>query len=246
MTVCYIALGGNLGEVAHTFDRALEMLRCEPGVTVNKVSSYHRTAAVGENAGSDFLNGAAEITTELAPLKLLELLQSIEDCLGRTREVRWGPRTIDLDILFYGSQEILNHPKLLIPHPDCWYRRFVLDPLVEIAPDFVHPILHATLREIREKLLQRPLLVGLAAKTESEIQTLERIVSEFSEVEPVKNRTPALYSTAFRNCVLKILFENDRIDILGVQFPDSPKIFNFQHAPVDTFVRQALRAALGQ
>jgi len=243
MPVCYISLGGNLGSVEQTFDSALEILRNDGRVEVTKVSSRFRTAGIGDRSGDDFLNAAAEILTELTPLGLLHLLQTIENNLGRTREVVWGPRTIDLDILFYGSQRV-TMPALIIPHPHCWYRRFVLDPLVEIAPDFEHPVIGKTITVIREKLLLRPLLVGLAANSKAEIQRLDIMVREFPEVEPVKNKVPALFSVAFRDAIFKITLEDGVAGIISPKLPGG-KVPNFQQTPVETYIRNTLRAALG-
>jgi len=160
MPRCYISLGGNLGAVAETFDRALEQLARGSACEVRAVSRYRQTKPVGDRAGEVFLNAAAEIETSLSPLALLDHLQSIERALGRTREVHWGPRTLDLDLLFYGS-EIIDAPRLVVPHSAAWYRRFVLDPLAEIAPHFIHPVKRAAIVYLRERLLPRPLVVAL-------------------------------------------------------------------------------------
>src|SRR5437016_1241572 len=102
MPRCYISLGGNLGVVGDSFDAALNWLAKSSCNAVLAVSRYHRTEPVGTKAGGGFLNAAAEIDTPLSPLELLDLLQSIEMDLGRTRTTRWGPRTLDLDLIFYG------------------------------------------------------------------------------------------------------------------------------------------------
>src|SRR5262245_44385915 len=110
MPRCHLALGGNQGPVGETFDQALELLE-RSGCPVRAVSAYHRTPAVGSGSGGEFLNAAAEVETPSAPLDLLGTLQAIEDRLGRTRAARWGPRTIDLDLVFYG-REVLESPRL--------------------------------------------------------------------------------------------------------------------------------------
>jgi len=161
MPHCFIALGGNLGAVEQTFEKALGRLADAPGCALLATSRFHRTAPVGSNAGPEFLNAAAGLDAELPPLELLELLQSIERDLGRIRETRWGPRTLDLDLLFYGS-EVIHSASLVIPHPAVWYRRFVLDPLVEIAAHFIHPERRADIQTLRDRLLVRPLAVALA------------------------------------------------------------------------------------
>lgn len=180
MTLCTIALGGNLGPVEKTFGAALERLESDD-TTVTAVSSFHATAPVGEQAGVRYLNAAAQVETSLPPLDFLTRLQSVETALGRTRELRWGPRTIDLDLLFYAS-EVIALPRLIVPHPAAWYRRFVLDPLVEISPEFVHPVKRVTLRALRDRLLVRPLAVAISAlKTETAGELARTLAHEFPD-----------------------------------------------------------------
>lgn len=174
MQRCFVALGGNRGDVAETFRQALEQLDTSPGVHLRRSSSIYRTGAVGDSAGSPFLNAAAELETDVAPRELLHRLHTIEASLGRTRDVHWGPRTLDLDLIFHGAV-VLDDPGLKLPHPACWYRRFVLDPLEEIAPEFVHPQKQVTVAELRTRLLTRPLRVELAGGT---AETRERIMQD--------------------------------------------------------------------
>lgn len=184
MPRCFIGLGGNLGRVEETFDRALQALRADPELKVGPVSSFQRTFPVGEDAGEPYLNAAAELVTELEPLPLLHKLQSIETQLGRIRETRWSPRTIDLDLLFYGL-EVVSDPRLIVPHPAAWYRRFVLDPLAQIAGDLIHPIKGISVRHLRERLLVRPLAIAFAGATFGERQRmLELVGREFPDVWP--------------------------------------------------------------
>lgn len=161
MPKCHISLGGNSGPVAATFDQALRRLQSDFGCRVVAVSRYHETTPVGDEAGASFLNAAAELETALAPVELLDKLQAVERDLGRTRSTHWGPRTLDLDLVFWESQ-IINSPRLVVPHPAAWYRRFVLDPLVEIAPRFVHPVKLVDISTLRAHLLERPLRVSFA------------------------------------------------------------------------------------
>ncbi len=135
MPTSYIGLGGNRGLVADTFRQALDRLDSLRGIDLVQLSPLFQTAPVGENAGAPFVNAVAELRTKLSPGNLLHALQETEDYFGRVRKVPGVPRTLDLDLLFYGS-EIVRHPGLTVPHPACWYRRFVLDPLAEIAPDY--------------------------------------------------------------------------------------------------------------
>lgn len=161
MPDCYIALGGNQGNVRETFDRALQRLDAHPQITVKQTSQWLETTPVGSQTEDVFLNGAARLEVELSPQALLNELQTVETELGRVRHVRWGARTLDLDLLLY-DQLILAEDELLIPHPACWYRRFVLDPLVEIAPEVVHPVKQISIRALQQRLLQRPFVFSIA------------------------------------------------------------------------------------
>ncbi len=180
MTACWIALGGNEGSVAETFREALTLLDQTPGLSVVCNSLAYTTAPVGTDSGPQFLNAAAELETSLDPLELLRRLQSVETQLGRIRTLRWGPRTLDLDLLFY-DQQIFTSETLTIPHPHLWYRRFVLDPLVEIAPDLLHPQHQLTISQLRQKLLVRPLSCSLCGGNADERHALQ---NEFIAIDP--------------------------------------------------------------
>lgn len=127
----YIGLGSNTGDKMATCRGALELLGKAGRVT--RVSSFYCTEPVGYPDQESFVNAVAEIETGLSPLALLATCHVIEDELGRRRLLRWGPRTLDLDILLYGDQ-VVNNTELMIPHPLMAARRFVLVPLCEIAP----------------------------------------------------------------------------------------------------------------
>jgi 2-amino-4-hydroxy-6-hydroxymethyldihydropteridine diphosphokinase len=133
MPVVYIGLGANLGNREETIRRALELLAAGSAVEVVAVSSLRETDPVGYEDQPRFLNGAAALRTELPPRMLLERLLEVERGLGRDRSrgPRFGPRTIDLDLLLYGSAEIAE-PGLIVPHPRLAERRFVLEPLAEL------------------------------------------------------------------------------------------------------------------
>jgi 2-amino-4-hydroxy-6-hydroxymethyldihydropteridine diphosphokinase len=146
-------------------------------------SSVHATRPVGEQAGSTFLNAAVRVNTRQPPLDLLDFLQTVESKLGRTRGIHWGPRTLDIDLIFYGDA-IIEEQRLHVPHPACWYRRFVLDPLVEIAADFMHPVKRLTVHELRERLLQRPLQMALCGGEKSlRAGILKHLSTEFPDVQ---------------------------------------------------------------
>lgn len=139
MTWAYVGLGANVGNRRENLDRAVELLAAEPGVRVLAVSSVRETDPVGYEDQPRFLNAACALETELRPRELLERLLAIERALGRERAgPRFGPRTIDLDLLLYGN-ETLDEPGLTVPHPRLAERLFVLEPLYELAPDLVLP-----------------------------------------------------------------------------------------------------------
>ncbi len=179
MSDCWIGLGANLGNGRAAFDAAWMLLRDHPQIEVRQRSGLYRTAPVGHAAGGEFINAVCGISTTLAPLELLDLLQSIESTLGRTREIHWGPRTLDLDLLFVDEQ-VVAEPRLRVPHPAAWYRRFVIDPLVEIAPTLRHPVLDLTVAELRQRLQQRPLSIAFGAPWASLVEELRpEIASRF-------------------------------------------------------------------
>jgi 2-amino-4-hydroxy-6-hydroxymethyldihydropteridine diphosphokinase len=146
----YVGLGSNLGDREANLKRAVEMLDAREGVSVVRVSSSIETEPLGGPEGQPkFVNAAAAVDTTLAPRELLRACQEIERSLGRTREVRWGPRTIDLDILLYDDW-VVRESDLEIPHPRMTRRGFVLSTLAEIAPDARHPLFSETVREMVE------------------------------------------------------------------------------------------------
>ncbi len=139
MIRAYVGLGSNLGDREHMIWGAVHMLAFNPDVAVVAVSELHETDPVGYLDQPPFLNAAAALDTELSPRALLDLLLTVERELGRTRDgPRFGPRTIDLDLLLYGD-ETIDEPGLTVPHPRLHERVFALDPLVELDPDLVVP-----------------------------------------------------------------------------------------------------------
>ena len=136
---CYIGLGSNVGDRRGALESALARLQALAGVEVTAVSGAWETSPVGPVAQADFLNAAAELRTSLEPRPLLEALLSTERDHGRQRRQRWGPRSLDLDLLLMGGR-CVDEPGLTIPHPRLASRRFVLVPLLEIAPGLVHPV----------------------------------------------------------------------------------------------------------
>ncbi len=151
----YIALGSNLGRREKNITAALSSLESTREIETIRVSPLYETPAEGGPADQpDFINGVVHLRTSLSAERLLALCQRIEDLLGRQRSVHWGPRTIDLDLLAF-DDEIHSEPNLTLPHPMMHERHFVMKPLADIAPDWVHPILGETARSILEGLGRR-------------------------------------------------------------------------------------------
>jgi dihydroneopterin aldolase/2-amino-4-hydroxy-6-hydroxymethyldihydropteridine diphosphokinase len=149
-----ISMGSNMGDREEFLNQAMEQLIRHPGIRDLVVSDYQDTEPYGYLDQDRFLNGAAVFETYLSPEELLELLHSIEDKAGRKRTIHWGPRTLDLDILLYGDY-CCSKKDLVIPHLDMCNRRFVLDPLAEIAPGMVHPLRQATIYDLRKRLEEK-------------------------------------------------------------------------------------------
>jgi 2-amino-4-hydroxy-6-hydroxymethyldihydropteridine diphosphokinase len=145
----YLSLGSNVGDREANLRAALEKLAALGEITA--VSAYYETEPLEYLAQPWFLNCTVAMATDLMPRQLLALLQKIEHQMGRKRTVAKGPRVIDLDILLFGST-VVDTPQLTVPHPAMHERRFVLEPLAEIAPDVRHPVFKHTMRELRDAL----------------------------------------------------------------------------------------------
>jgi 2-amino-4-hydroxy-6-hydroxymethyldihydropteridine diphosphokinase len=166
----YIGFGSNDGDRRDCCDRAVALLGLLPSSQMTAVSSLYETEPVVDertNPGQNwFLNGVVELETDIQPQKLLEVCLEIEHALGRDRSRIQGARTLDLDILFYG-QKVVKDSMLEIPHPRLHRRRFVLAPLAEIAPDFRHPTLGRTIRELLNDLEDPAIVRPLKASADS-------------------------------------------------------------------------------
>ncbi|MGE9294927.1 MAG: 2-amino-4-hydroxy-6-hydroxymethyldihydropteridine diphosphokinase [Puniceicoccales bacterium] len=135
MTTAYIGMGSNLGDRAESLRAAVERLRAEPGIDVMRTSPFYETAPIGPVKQGQFLNAVLEVQTAHSPYALLHRLRRIENESGRIRRERWGPRTLDLDLLAHG-QAVIATPELTLPHPEATHRAFVLAPWADLAPDF--------------------------------------------------------------------------------------------------------------
>jgi 2-amino-4-hydroxy-6-hydroxymethyldihydropteridine diphosphokinase len=142
----YLATGSNIGDKSAHLTKALELIEVYVGDLV-QVSGVYRTAAWGIEDQPEFLNQVMAVDCNLEPETLLLAVMEIERQMGRERRIRWGERLIDIDILFYGNL-VSQSQRLTIPHPFIHERNFVLQPLLEIAPDFCHPVLQKSIREL--------------------------------------------------------------------------------------------------
>jgi len=146
----FLLLGSNLGDRQAYLQQAIARIGTEIAPVVKK-SSVYETQSWGKTDEPDYLNQVVELRTDIPAKEILHKILNIELAMGRKRGVKWGSRTIDIDILFYGS-EIINDHELTVPHPELHNRMFTLAPLAEIAPDVVHPALHKSIFQLKSEL----------------------------------------------------------------------------------------------
>ena len=144
----YLHLGSNVGDRLGNLLKAKFLIQRKIG-HIYLLSQVYETAAWGKTDQAPFYNQAIQVRTEMTAREALDTIHEIENQLGRQRNEHWGPRTIDIDILFF-ENEIINTPKLTLPHPRLHERNFVLVPLMEIVPDFIHPVLNKSIKELHE------------------------------------------------------------------------------------------------
>jgi len=152
----FVAVGANLGDREATFAAVVRALEAEPDLWLVAASTVYETDPIGPGEQGPYLNAVLELRTWLSPLALLERLQALERRFGRDRSagaIRWGARTLDLDLILYGER-VIELPGLVVPHPRAHERAFVLVPLAELAPALVHPRLGAPIGSIAEALLE--------------------------------------------------------------------------------------------
>lgn len=147
----YLSVGSNMGDRRKFIEEGIKALGSQPHTKVKEISGLIVTKPYGGVEQEDFLNGAVKIETMLSPQRLLDFLHEIERAAGRERKIHWGPRTLDLDILFYDKM-VCEDENLIIPHIDMENREFVLKPMCEIAPWFRHPIFKKTMSQLCEEL----------------------------------------------------------------------------------------------
>jgi 2-amino-4-hydroxy-6-hydroxymethyldihydropteridine diphosphokinase len=177
MPAALVGLGSNVGDRQQTLRLAIELLRGTPGVSAVRASAWHATTAVGGPQGQgEFLNGAAVVETSLSPESLLAQMKEIEQALGRVRREKWEPRTIDLDLLLYDA--VVQHsPALQLPHPRMAFRRFVLQPAVEVAAEMRHPTIGWTVAQLLEHLQTAMPYVAISGALYSATHTFAQAVA---------------------------------------------------------------------
>lgn len=160
----FIGIGSNIENRINNILKSIDNIKKSKSIKIKKISSFYLTEPEGEKLTKPFVNCVIEIRTVLPPLKLLERLENIEKKMGREKKGTMEDRIIDLDILFYGNKKILAE-KLTIPHRKAHLRRFVLTPLAEIAPDFVHPVYHKKISALINKLTDNAVIIKLGRIT---------------------------------------------------------------------------------
>lgn len=181
MARCFVGLGANQGQPRETFKRVKKSLESLPGISLCSASSTYLSRAMGRRAGGDFFNAVVELQIHCSPPELLTELQVIEIELGRQRGAKWGPRIIDLDLL-YIDDLCLESERLILPHPHAWYRRFVLEPMCEIDAEFLHPVYSLTQRQLLQRIDRTPFRLEILGKFPRSGE-IDRIRLDFPELE---------------------------------------------------------------
>ena len=221
-------MGGNVGNVRQTFDTALLQLERDFPAKVGTRSGLYQTVPVGTQSTNLYLNAVCEVITRLSPQELLGALHDVENQLGRVRDLRWGARSIDLDLLSY-SDLVIHDPALIVPHPGIVYRRFVLDPLVDAYPQWLHPEIQVPATELVSRLRKRPLEIHLADFPENEADAIKRaIISKY----PDANLSQADLATQDTLCLqLDLRTTTDR------PATDKKSVVDLSHIPGSTLER---------
>jgi 2-amino-4-hydroxy-6-hydroxymethyldihydropteridine diphosphokinase len=209
LTETLLALGGNIGDTRQVFREATELFE-QLGLTVVRTSQTYSTSPVGRESGATFCNAAVTIACDQRPDELLRLLHSVESTFNRRRDIHWGPRTLDLDLILFGD-EVFDSPQLVIPHPAMWYRQFVLAPAVEIAPHMIHPLFHQSISELHELLTARPIQMRLINQSGIQDSTIQTATANWAtpEIHWLTHEPPGTDPLEFAEVVLRNATERD-------------------------------------
>jgi 2-amino-4-hydroxy-6-hydroxymethyldihydropteridine diphosphokinase len=228
MFVSLISLGSNLGNRQENLDAAVALLVAHPQIKLLARSKWRETSPVGGPSGQgDYLNGALKLETSLGPHELLACLQRIEDELGRRREERWGPRTIDLDLLLY-DELVLTTPSLVVPHPRLAWRRFVLEPAAEAGGSMIHPTIGWSVAKLLAHLNESMPYVAItgpiaAGKTRLAEWLAKAISAELVLEQPDWTRLDTFYADpAGHAWEMELEFLDERTRLLNKQRPPTP------------------------
>jgi 2-amino-4-hydroxy-6-hydroxymethyldihydropteridine diphosphokinase len=226
MAYALIGLGSNLGDRRQLLDEAIERLAQRAGITVVRHSRWRETAAVGGPPDQPaYLNGAVLVETTWDPASLLSEMQQTEAQLGRHRTERWGPRSLDLDLLLY-EELVLQTPELVVPHPRMAWRRFVLEPAAEIAPDAIHPPTGWTIAQLLEHLNTAANYVALTGTIAVGKTLLAQRLARLLPVRLVSERgEPARLATFYQNpasnaWAMELEFLRQRTELLSTTHPE--------------------------
>ena len=248
MSDCLIGLGSNLGDRVALLTEAVASLSQHADIRVIATSQWHATRPIGGPAGQGaFLNGVCRLSTSLSPTKLWQVITDIEQQLGRRRGERWGPRTVDLDLLLYGDL-VVDEASLRVPHPRMAMRRFVLAPAVEVAADMVHPEIGWGLERLWNHLQSSPQYVAIAGPPGTDKSALaERLASHYgfslaSIPEDPRLLTDFYADTTGRGLATELEFLQQRREILLDTAVGSTATANTDQSPVvsDFWLDQSL------
>lgn len=222
-----VALGANLGDRRSSLARAGQLLAAHPAIHGLAISGFHETAPIGGPPGQDpFLNAAASLETTLSPDALYALLSQIEAQLGRTSAKRWSARTIDLDLLLYG-EGVIDAAELQVPHPRMAFRRFVLEPAVEVAADAVHPLIGWTIGELLAHLNHAAPYVAVCGADPLRVQEIAHLAATVTHGRLIRypQATQMLATPAdppSQSAAAPIQFLDHAARLLAGVTPDSP------------------------
>ena len=251
MTQCLIALGGNIHASEAVFLEAMRRLE-RPEIVVKALSRPFVTRPVGSAAGQEYVNAAAVLECSLESVTLLNTLHEVEDSFGRERTVHWGPRTLDLDLCLFGD-DVIESPTLVVPHPAMWYRRFVLDPAVEVAGSMMHPILRQTIDELKNAAMATPLRIEVSSETQSDdelMTVIRRLQAKGDVLREVEIALSAESSPLNSNVFARLMIEPAHDGVRARRQPanESFRRIRFQSdsaEDLDQQLRQFFVAVLG-
>ena len=240
---CLIGLGSNVGDREHYLQRALAEVSAHPFVQRMRHSSWHSTLPKGGPSGQGkFLNGAARFETTLSPKDLHKLLCEIEQSLGRQRGQRWGPRVLDIDLLLCGSQIVSGEGEqaLTVPHPRMAFRRFVLEPAMEVAADMMHPEVGWTIAQLHEHVLSWPPYLVISSPDAARAAEIARQTAELigcklirqTELSPTEPQSEAATENWIQNTSSYLENCNALLPTAASWKPDEPYIADFHPASV--------------